>query len=474
MDIRNEVLLEDFVPFYLLDDESSTDIMAAMKYHIWTSGCQMNVADSRRIASALEGLDYHSTERAEDADVVVLNTCVVRQSAEDSAVGRISSLKNIKKKNPKAVINVMGCLVGIKGTEDLEAQFPHVDVFSPPSDPGPLMSFLTQEETKAWQQEATSRRFAFMDEELALPEADLNQLVSAFVPVVLGCSHACTYCIIPYRRGVERSRPVEDVLKEARSLADQGVKEITLLGQIVDRYGLDLPESTSLSRLLKDVHKIDGLERIRFLTSHPNWFNLELMDTVADLPKVMPHIEVPHQAGHDQVLKNMKREYDVEQYRKLIKDIRQRILGVSIATDVIVGFPGETKKQFQSSYDLLKELRLDVVHLARYSVRPGTLAARKMEDDVLDEEKWRRFRLVEELQEKIAGEINQKFLEETVEVLFEDHNRGRWRGRTPSNKLVFVESKDDLKGTLQDVQITWAGPWSMQGRLPFREPVESL
>jgi tRNA-2-methylthio-N6-dimethylallyladenosine synthase len=437
-----------------------------MKYHIWTSGCQMNVADSRRVSSALEGLNYQSTERAEDADVVVLNTCVVRQSAEDSAVGRISSLKNLKKSRPNVVINVMGCLVGIKGTEELEAQFPHVDVFSAPSDPGPLMSYLTQEETKAWQQEATSRRFAFMDGELTLPEADQDQLVSAFVPVVLGCSHACTYCIIPYRRGIERSRPVEDVINEVRSLVSQGVKEITLLGQIVDRYGLDLPERSSLSRLLELTHEIEGLMRIRFLTSHPNWFNHELMDTVAALPKVMPHIEVPHQAGHDQVLKEMKREYSVEDYRQLVADIRERIPGASIATDVIVGFPGETAEQFQSSFDLLDELRLDVVHLARYSVRPGTTAARKMDDDVTEEEKWSRFRQIEALQKKIAAEINQKYLDQTVEVLFEGEHKGRWRGRTPTNKLVFVESDQDLTGKTSEVLITWTGPWSMQGSMP--------
>ena len=426
----------------------------------------MNVADSRRVASALEGLNYQPTRRAEDADVIVLNTCVVRQSAEDSAVGRISSLKNIKRFHPDTVINVMGCLVGIKGTNDLEEQFPHVDVFSPPSDPGPLMAFLTQEEDKAWQQEATSRRFAFMDGELTLPAADRSQLVSAFVPVVLGCSHACTYCIIPYRRGIERSRSVEDVLNETRSLVSQGVKEITLLGQIVDRYGLDLPEKSSLVELLRLVHDIDGLERIRFLTSHPNWFSTDLMDVVASLPKAMPHIEVPHQAGDDQVLKNMKREYTIDQYRQLVGEIRDRIPGVSIATDVIVGFPGETKEQFQGSYDVLKALKLDVVHLARYSVRPGTLAARKIEDDVSEEEKWRRFRLLEELQEGIAAEINQKYLGEKVEVLFEGKNKNRWRGRTPTNKLVFVESDQDLLGKVQLVKITWTGPWSMQGSLP--------
>jgi len=428
----------------------------------------MNVADSRRVASALEGLDYQPTSRAEEADVVVLNTCVVRQSAEDSALGRIGSLKNLKRRRPEVVINVMGCLVGIKGTADLEEQFPHVDVFSPPSDPGPLMAFLTQDESKTWEQEATSRRFAFMDGELPLPKEDLGNLVSAFVPVVLGCSHACTYCIIPYRRGVERSRPVEDVFNEVRSLASQGVKEITLLGQIVDRYGLDLPEPTTLSALLKLIHNVDGLERIRFLTSHPNWFSTDLMDVVAELPKLMPHIEVPHQAGHDQVLKNMKREYTVQEYRELVSQIRERIPGVSIATDVILGFPGETKAYFQGSYDLLEELKLDVVHLARYSVRPGTVAARRMEDDVPDEEKWRRFRLIEELQEGIATEINRKYQDRKVEVLFEGQHKGRWRGRTPTNKLVFVESERNLQGKIEEVTITWAGPWSMQGRLQER------
>ena len=428
----------------------------------------MNVADSRRVASALEELDYQSTPRAEEADVVVLNTCVVRQSAEDSAIGRIGSLKSLKKRKPGVIINVMGCLVGIKGTADLEEQFPHVDVFSPPSDPGPLMAFLTQDKSKKWEQEATSRRFAFMDGELSLPEMDRQNLVSAFVPVVLGCSHACTYCIIPYRRGVERSRPVDDVLNEVRSLVSQGVSEVTLLGQIVDRYGLDLPEPTRLSALLRLIHEVEGLERIRFLTSHPNWFGPDLMDVVAELPKVMPHIEVPHQAGHDQVLKGMKREYTIRDYRELVAQIRERIPGVSIATDVIVGFPGETKEYFQSSYDLLEELKLDVVHLARYSVRPGTVAARRMEDDVPDEEKWRRFRLIEELQERIAAEINREYQGQNVEVLFEGQHKGRWRGRTPTNKLVFVESERNLQGKIEEVSITWAGPWSMQGRLKVR------
>ena len=189
------------------------------------------------------------------------------------------------------------------------------------------------------------------------------------------------------------------------------------------------------------------------------------MDTVAELPKLMPHIEVPHQAGNDQVLENMKREYTVNQYRDLIGEIRNRIPDVSIATDLIVGFPGETKEQFQDSYHFLEELKLDVVHLARYSVRPGTVAARKMKDDVAEDEKWRRFRLIEDLQENIAGEINSRYLGKQLDVLFEGKNKGRWRGRTPTNKLVFVESDGDLLGKVLTVIVTWTGPWSMQANL---------
>ncbi len=431
----------------------------------------MNVADSRRVAAALEGLGYAPSVRAEEADVIVLNTCVVRQSAEDKAYGRLNSLKSVKKNRPGTVINLMGCLVGVKGHEKLKAAFPMVDVFSPPSDPGPLIAHLTQDESRAFEDAATSRRFAFMDGDtstmlsasLTLPEEERGNLVSAFVPVVLGCSHACTYCIIPYKRGIERSRPVGDIVAEVRSLVSQGVKEITLLGQIVDRYGKDIPDGPNLAQLIRIVHEVEGLARIRFLTSHPNWMTIELLDTVAELPKVMPHIEVPIQAGDDDVLANMKREYTAADYRHLVAEIRARIPDVSIATDIIVGFPGESAAQFQRTYDLLADLKMDVAHLARYSTRPGTVADRRMVDDVADDEKWARFRTLEELQERIAAEINARYQGETVEVLFEEKVRGRWRGRTPTNKLVFVESDDDLRGKLLPVTITWAGPWSMQG-----------
>ena len=435
----------------------------------------MNVADSQRVASALERMGLSFSPRLEEADVIVLNTCVVRQSAEDKAYGRLSSLKPLKQKNPHLVINLMGCLVGVKGHERLQQRFPFVDVFSPPSDPGPLIAYLAQDESRLLEHEETRRRFAMMDEEVdfepvfKLPVAEKGKLVSAHVPVVLGCSHACTFCIIPYRRGIERSRPSGTILDEVRALVAQGVREVTFLGQIVDRYGKDMPEGPNLAGLLRMVHEVEGLERIRFLTSHPSWMTGELLDLVAELPKVMPHIEVPVQAGDDEVLAKMRRRYTADDYRRLVESIRNRLNGswpgVSIATDIIVGFPGESEAQFQKTYDLLEELKLDVAHLARYSPRPGTVADRQFVDDVPAVEKMQRFRLLEEQQERIAAEIASRYQGEQVEVLFEEKVKERWKGRTTTNKLVFVESDQQLTGRVLPVRISWAGPWSMRGEL---------
>ncbi len=432
----------------------------------------MNVADSRRVASSLERLGYRHTRTAEDADVIVLNTCVVRQSAEDKAYGRLSSLKPLKEKNPGLVINLMGCLVGVRGNQRLRERFPYVDVFSPPSDPGPLVSHLTQGEDRAAVDRDTARRFAWMDGDLPLPVHQQHKLVSAFIPVIYGCSFACTYCIIPYRRGVEKSRPSGEIVAEAQSLAGQGVREITLLGQIVDRYGLDQPGYPDLAGLLEQLHAIEGLARIRFLTSHPNWMTDRLLDAVAGLPKVMPHIECPSQAGDDTILENMHRGYTDRDYRALVAKIRRRVPGVSIATDIIVGFPGESEEQFMNTYRQLEDLRLDVAHLARYSPRAGTVSERRMTDDVPEREKWRRFRMLEDLQSRIAAGIHSTYLERTVDVLFEGKNKHRWQGRTPTNKLVFVESERDLHGQVLPVRIQWAGPWSMLGVLVDQQPGE--
>lgn len=459
-----------------------------MKYHIQTLGCQMNVADSQRLASELEKMGYHAAVDADDADVHVINTCVVRQQAEDKAWGRLHQLKLMKEKNPNMVISLMGCLVGVRDPLRLRKQAPWVDVFIPPSEVEPLTAFLqdrtVEADTITRQVAERARLNNILDSmspesqtELVLPVHERGNLVSAHIPVVYGCSHACTFCIIPFRRGIERSRPVGEIVREVRSLARQGVKEITLLGQIVDRYGKDVPDGPNLAALLRVIHDVaeeEDVLRIRFLTSHPNYFSDELMDTVAELPRLMPHFEVPVQAGHDVVLENMKRGYTVQQYRDMIDRIRQRVPHAGINTDVIVGFPGETDEQFMATYHLMEELKFDKVHLAMYSPRPGTVSERRMDDDVPAEEKKYRHTTLDQLQERLAAEINSHFLGAMTEVLVEDQVKGKWRGRTPQNKLVFFgDDTRNWKGQLAQVEIIWTGPWSMQGRLPGQEILPS-
>jgi tRNA-2-methylthio-N6-dimethylallyladenosine synthase len=453
--------------------------MVVMEYHIWTFGCQMNTADSQHLASELERLGYRAAADPDRADILVVNTCVVRQSAEDKAMNRLLMLRALKEKQPDRVIGVMGCMVGVKDPLYLRKKLPFVDVFLPPSEPGPMVEFLRdrgdEAEWIAHEDDTRREREAIQDGDLILPLHEVGQLVSAHVPVVYGCSHACTFCIIPFRRGIERSRSVGEIVAHVRSLARQGVKEVTLLGQIVDRYGKDIADGPDLADLLRIVHNTaeeHGIERIRFLTSHPNWMTDKLLDTVAELPRIMQHIEVPVQAGSDEVLENMKRGYTNEQYRRLVEKIRARIPDVAINTDIIVGFCGETEAQFMETYHLLADLKLDKAHLARYSPRPNTVSERRMEDDVPEEEKKRRHTLLDELQSQIVAEINSRYLGQTVPVLVEDQQRGKWRGRTPQNKLVFFEAPGDWQGQLVDLEITWTGPWSMQGRLPQAQQID--
>jgi tRNA-2-methylthio-N6-dimethylallyladenosine synthase len=424
----------------------------------------MNVADSLRVSAALEKLGYNPASRPENADVIVLNTCVVRQSAEDKAIGRLTSLKSLKKKNPDLIINLMGCLVGIHGHTELAARFPYVDVFSQPSDPHPLVDYLSGA-SKDFETVRRQEIEDILDAEYAyaLPESEHEKMVTAFLPIVFGCSHACSYCVIPLKRGREISRSPEEILADAHALVKQGVREISLLGQIVDRYGLDQPGFPKLEGLLRELHKVDGLARIRFLTSHPNWMAEELLDIVAELPKVMPHFELPIQAGDNEVLRRMRRGYTNEQFMNIVEKIRARFETVSIATDLIVGFPGESEKQFGRSVEAIQAIHPDMTHVARYSPRPGTLSARQMADDVPAEEKMRRFRVIEKLQKEISTEINSAYSGQEVPVLFEGRNKGRWRGRTPTNKIVFAESDTNLLGEVLPVRITWTGPWSLVG-----------
>jgi tRNA-2-methylthio-N6-dimethylallyladenosine synthase len=443
----------------------------------------MNVADSQRLASELEHLGHQAAADPEDADILVINTCVVRQSAEDKAYGRLGELAKVKQAAPGKIVGLMGCLVGVRDPLRLRETLPQVDVFLPPSDPEPMIAFLrdrlTESEIRALENAARAARDTLQDEmipvvpapgTIILPEHERGSLISAHVPVVYGCSHACAFCIIPYRRGIEKSRPVGEIVAHVRSLARQGVREVTLLGQIVDRYGKDVPDGPNLAQLLCIVHDVaeeEDIHRIRFLTSHPNWMTDDLLDTVAELPRVMPHIEVPVQAGNDEVLANMRRGYTVADYRRLVERIRARVPDVAIHCDIIVGFPGETAAQFQDTYDLLADLKLDKVHLARYSPRPHTVSLRSMEDDVPPDEKKRRHTALEDLQAQVCAAINAQFLGQTVEILVEGAHKGKWRGRTPQNKLVFFEDDTrDWTGQLAFVEITWTGPWSMQARLP--------
>jgi tRNA-2-methylthio-N6-dimethylallyladenosine synthase len=430
----------------------------------------MNEADSRHLGSQLERMGFSQTASPENADLVVLNTCVVRQQAEDKAVTRLGYAAELKRRNPKVTVGLMGCMVGMKEEKSLRERFPFVDVFMPPSDPAPLLRHLHagdgfDAEAMIAETQARAVQDAIQDEEYILPALQRQSTVTANVPIVLGCSHACTFCIIPYRRGAERSRKPADILHEIGKLADQGVREVTLLGQIVDRYGTDFEEPYGLADLLRDVAAVPGLLRIRYLTGHPNYMSDAIIEATRDEAKVMNHFELPIQAGSDKVLEDMKRGYTVAEYRALIERVRRLCPDSTIHTDIIVGFPGESEADFWETYRLLEELELDKVHLAKYSVRPKTIAARKLPDDVPEEEKDRRHRLIDDLQEGILARRNARWLGQEVELLVESRQKGKWRGRTPHNRIVFFEDARNLIGALVDVRVTQSSAWSMQGEL---------
>ena len=418
------------------------------RYYIWTIGCQMNKADSERLESALGQMGLSAAESARGADVVVLNSCVVRQSAEDKVVGMLTSLKPDRQRDPDKVVALMGCMVGPK-TDALEQRFPYVDVFMRPQQYEPLLDLLGQR--------------MGIDPEGCVGPLTARADVATYVPIIHGCDKFCTFCIIPYRRGREVSRPVQEIVREVRLLAQRGVSEVTLLGQNVDSYGHDLPDDTDLADLLAAVDGVDELDRVRFLTSHPNDMSDRIIDSVARLDKVCEHVNLPFQAGDDEVLSRMRRGYTAGQYMELTERIRERVPNVSLSTDVIVGFCGETDEQFDKTLDLIRDVRFDKVHAAAYSTRDGTIAARTMSDDVPGEVKKARLKAIEELQRETLTEINAALEGQTVEVLVEDRKRGRWFGRNRNDKLVYFDDERDLRGQLVDVKVESAGPWSLQG-----------
>jgi tRNA-2-methylthio-N6-dimethylallyladenosine synthase len=425
------------------------------RFHVWTIGCQMNVAETAAVTTALQLRGLLAVDTADQADLVILNSCTVRESAEQRVQGQLALLARRKQRDPDLMVALTGCSVA----PDLAAmarQLPMVDFFFRP---GAVEHFLSQLEAR---------------EVIGLPLVSdpvmsYEQPVSTYLTVMQGCNKFCTYCIVPYRRGRERSRPVAEVVEEATKYVARGVKEITLLGQNIDSYGRDLPSRSHLAALLEAVDTVPGLERLRFMTSHPRDMDQRLIEAVARLPRVCEHIHVAIQSGDDAVLRRMRRGYTGDACVELAERIRATIPGVALSTDIIVGFPGETEEQFQRTLEVLTRCAFDKVHTAAYSPRQGTVSA-TWEDDVPAEVKDDRLQRVEALQEPIAAARNARMLDTTLQVLIEDTQSARrdvpqWRGRTRTGKLVYVpRAEADLRGTLAQARIVKTSPWALQGQ----------
>ena len=417
-------------------------------YNIWTIGCQMNKADSERLGSALDQMSLSPVESPEEADVVIVNSCVVRKSAEDKVTGMLSRLNGSKKSNPDQVIALMGCMVGPR-QEKLQKQFPHVDVFMRPQDYDPLLQLIGLK--------------TGIDPDGCVGDLTATPGVTAFIPIIHGCDKFCSFCIIPYRRGREVSRTINDIVRETELLVERGVKEVTLLGQNVDSYGHDFDKKTDLADLLIALNDVHKLKRVRFLTSHPNDMSDRIIDTVAQLDKVCEHFNLPFQAGDDVVLERMRRGYTNKQYRVLVDKIRNRIPTVSMSTDLIVGFSGETDEQFEKSVEMIRDMKFDKVHSASYSVREGTIASRAMPDDVSFEDKKARLKAIDDLQKGIQENVNSKLNGTVQEVLVENEKNDILEGRTKNDKIVRLSGVGNSIGGIVEVKIQKTGPWSLSG-----------
>lgn len=430
------------------------------RYWIWTVGCQMNKVDSDRVADTMRARGYLPAEREEDADIVILNSCAVRESAERRVSGKLGNLVQLKKERPELLLGLTGCSV----SPDFEAtrkRFRGADIYFQPTR---LDQFVEQLD-RFWPAPEDPGVMACWQEQSGETE---NKGPLAYVPISNGCDKFCTYCIVPYRRGRERSRQMFEIVDECGNLVRQGVKEITLLGQRVNAYGRDFKDGTDLADLLSLVNGIPELSRLRFLTSYPKDMSDKLIDAIASLDKVCEHIHLPIQSGNDEVLTNMRRGYLRDDYLELIGRIRRAAPDVALSTDIIVGFPGETEEQYQDTLSLLEEVRFSTVYVAAYSPRPGTLAAR-WEDDVPHEVKKDRVRRLDQLQQCISMEQHRSLKGKVVEVLVESADSERqdmaqWRGRTRQNRLVFFpRDEDDLLGRVVGVRIEKVSPWAMQG-----------
>ncbi len=429
-------------------------------YHIITIGCQMNKSDSERFASYLESLGFRGASTRPQADLVVLNTCGVRQTAEDRIYGLIP---RIRRENPAVKIILTGCLSQRKDVREKIGD--RVDLWLPIVDLPRLDRYLGGmfPDIKIKESDRIDR-----DRDYLKITPKINSDFSAFVPIGNGCNNFCSYCVVPYARGREVYRPASEIVEEVKKWADQGMKEVVLIAQNVNSYISPDSQAMDFSELLKRVDEIPGYFWIRFATSHPKDMKEKLIKTIANSRKICRHIHLPAQAGDDRILEKMNRQYTIKHYKGLIESIRNNIPGASLTTDIIVGFPGETREQFQNTVDLFREVEFDMAYIARFSPRPGT-AAFNLEDDVSSEEKKRREEELMKVLRRTALKNNQNYIGEGVKVLVSGRDKkGFWFGYTDTNKNVRIGSDqktEDLTGSFCQVVITGAEDFGLSGEI---------
>lgn len=439
------------------------DIIENKFYFLLTYGCQMNESDSERYAGQLESLGYRRTEDMDMADVVLLNTCCVRETAEGKILGKIGELKHVKQHNPNLIIAVAGCMAQ-EWQDRLFERAPHIDLVIGTHNIHKLVELIRERQAKSGHYlEADMTVPAFHD----LPTKRFQKFF-AWVPIMNGCNKFCTYCIVPYVRGREVSRPIADIVREIEEIAKEGYKEITLLGQNVNSYGLDLKDSTDFSALLQAVDRIDGIERVRYMTSHPKDMTFAMIDAIVDSKKVVNHMHLPIQSGSDELLKKMNRGYTVDQYMELVEYARKRIPDLVLTTDIIVGFPGETEEMFCQTLDLLKRVQYDMAYTFIYSPRTGTPAA-KMDHQIPQEEKSRRLQRLMDVQNVYSLQLNQAMEHKEYEVIVEGptkNDENHWFGRTTGNKMIIWEHDGSAAvGDTVKVAVDKGQTWVLKGHL---------
>lgn len=431
------------------------------KFHIITYGCQMNKCDSEVLSGILADSEYKYTDALEDADIVLLNTCSVRDTAESKVMGMLGRLKYIKEKRPDMIIGVCGCMAQSWGQTLIE-KYPYVNIVLGTSRLPELPRLIKQLQELGQPAIDTLETPSDID----MPNPVRESSITAWVTIMHGCNNFCSYCIVPYVRGRERSRSSYSILNEVKSLGILGYKEVTLLGQNVNSYGIDKGDELDFAGLLELMDRESaGIERIRFTTSHPKDVPPNLIDAMASLPKVCEHFHLPAQAGSDKILARMNRGYTRQYYMDLVQKLREKVPGISITTDLIVGFPGETDEDFADTADLVQKVKFDVGFCFRYSPRRDTPAA-SMEDQVPEEIKMQRLYELLRIQDGISMAKNESILGTDQTLLVEGFNprdKSQLTGRTRTNKIVFFTGSAELIGKLVNVTIIGAGNWSLRG-----------